>query len=326
MNPNLKLELQQNKVGVVGLGLMGSSIAIALLISGHEVIGLAPIKGEIETAEDHLDLLLDDCKKKGLLEDKKKNYLNRLTLTEDYKDLKECKLVLECVIEDKKIKKEVYRKIEAHLNKDSILATNTSAIPVSLLQEYLRYPQRFLGIHWAEPAYASRFLEITRGEKTKDSYLSKTFNYALLWKKEPTVIKKDIRGFLTNRLMYAATRELFSLVESKKISIEDADKAFRYDAGAWMTFMGIFKRMRYLGIENFKTIFKNIFPLLDNSETVPEKMKKLEKMNARGVHDKVGFYPYDDETAKEWIDAFADFNEDVFKLAEQYPSEKKNMI
>ena len=130
-------------------------------------------------------------------------YLKRLYITEDYSLLQDCKLVIECTLENISIKKAVYQKIEKAINKDALLTSNTSAIPISILQKETKYPHRFFGLHWAEPSHTTRFLEIICGEQSdisKGEYLYELSHY---WGKEPTLVRKDIRGFITNRLMYA---------------------------------------------------------------------------------------------------------------------------
>ena len=307
-------------VGVVGLGLMGSSIAVALLMAGHVVKGIAPLADELATANAHIENHLQHCRKAGLLNEPIKAYMDRLTVSGSYTILADCLMVLECVVERPEIKQQVYFNIGQSVTPDAIIASNTSAIPISILQSYVPNPERFLGIHWAEPAYMTRFLEITCGAQTKTEYADWAFELAHHWGKEPTLLKKDIRGFVTNRLMYAVYREGLNLADNGDATIEDMDKAFRYDAGSWMTLMGVFRRMDYLGLDNLESVFKNIFPLLNNSDSVPLAMQKMIDIQAKGTQTSKGFYNYEGTEAKEWDDAFAEFNKDIDKLAAQYPS------
>src|SRR5690606_8500977 len=201
------------KVGVVGLGLMGSSIVVSLLAAGHQVIALAPIAGEKDAAAKHLADLLQHADEVGLLSRGIALTFDRLKLTEDYRELAGCHFIQECVIEDKAIKSVVYQKIGASVANSAIIASNTSAIPISELQEFVPNPERFLGIHWAEPAYMTRFLEITCGQFTQIEIAEYVMTLGKAWGKEPTLLKKDIRGFITNRLMYAVYREALTLIE-----------------------------------------------------------------------------------------------------------------
>src|SRR5690606_22908261 len=145
-----------------------------------------------------------------------------------------CKLVIECTLEDIEIKKLVYKKIENEVSEDTIITSNTSAIPISILQKQTRIPSRFLGLHWAEPSHTTRFLEIICGDDSDQSLAEWLYELSHFWGKEPTLVRKDIRGFITNRLMYAMYREAFHLVENGFASVEDVDRACRNNAGYWM--------------------------------------------------------------------------------------------
>lgn len=317
---NNKAELKNIEVGVVGLGLMGSSIIVSLLLAGHPVKAIAPIPDDMKLAASRVREQLKHCRKSGLMNGSVDHYESRLEITEDYGQLKNCDLVFECVIEDIAIKASVYNKIAKEVEVDTIIASNTSAIAISILQQLVPNPERFIGIHWAEPAYATRFMEITCGEKTCLDYAEWVFDIAHDWGKEPTLLRKDIRGFITNRLMYAVYREIFHLVDHGHATIEDVDKAFRYDAGSWITLMGVLRRMDFVGLADSTEILKNIFPILCNADKVPPLMQEMVDSNARGTQNQVGLYKYTPKEAKEWEDAFAMFNKDIYQLASFYPA------
>src|SRR5690606_13159367 len=114
----------------------------------------------------HIVDLLRHAEASGLLVKGLAYYVQRLRVTDDYNDIAVCAFVQECVIEDKEIKKTVYQKIAAHVQQHTIIASNTSAIPISELQDFVPTPGRFVGVHWAEPAYMTRFMEVTCGTAT----------------------------------------------------------------------------------------------------------------------------------------------------------------
>ncbi|MEO8763884.1 MAG: 3-hydroxyacyl-CoA dehydrogenase family protein [Ginsengibacter sp.] len=317
-----KKEITAIEVGVVGLGLMGSSIIVSLLLAGHEVKAIAPLPGDLEFAISLIKDQINQCIKAGLIKPSFKLNAVQLDISENYQQLKNCDVVFECVIEDIEIKAAVYKKIANEVNPDTVIATNTSAISITTLQKLVPQPGRFLGIHWAEPAYASRFMEITCGEETDLAYAEWIFDIAHHWGKEPTLLKKDIGGFITNRLMYAVYREIFHLVSNGLTTMEDADKAFRYDAGSWMTLMGVFRRMDFTGLPDWERIFKSIFPILCNDNKVPAIMQQMVDCNAQGTRNLKGLYTYTQKQAKEWQEAFAMFNNEIFHLASFYPSGK----
>ncbi|GAB3248646.1 3-hydroxyacyl-CoA dehydrogenase family protein [Larkinella harenae] len=320
------IQTSEISVGVVGLGLMGSSIVAALLLAGHPVKAIAPLPTELADAPERILSQIKHGEEADLLTKSPEEHRTQLTVSADYAILKECRLVLECVTERINIKQVVYQKIAAVVGNDAVIASNTSAIPISQLQQYVPNPERFLGIHWAEPAYMTRFMEITCGSQTSLERANWVFELAHYWKKEPTLLRKDIRGFVTNRLMYAIYREAFHLVETGAANMDDVDKAFRYDAGSWITMMGIFRRMDYTGLQDYAEIFRRIFPLLSNSDDVPDSMKPLVEKQLRGTQSAQGLYDYTEDEAKEWDNAFAVFNKDIFQLAARYPFRKDQQI
>jgi 3-hydroxybutyryl-CoA dehydrogenase len=316
------LNLSEIYVGVVGLGLMGSSIVAALLIAGHPVVAIAPISDDAKGAVGRIHQQLDYCLQAGVITKSPEYYFDRLIVSEDYLHLANCAVVIECVIEKIEIKASVYSKITEVVTSRAIIGSNTSALPISVLQKHVLHPERFVGIHWAEPAFMTRFLEITCGEHTGREEADLIFELAHYWGKEPTLLRKDIRGFITNRLMYAVYREIFHVLESGKASQEDVDKAFRYDAGSWMTLMGIFRRMDYSGLPDYALIFEKVFPRLSNSTEVPLRMQEMVAHAARGVHNGKGLYSYGQGEAGQWDEAFASFNNDIRQLASEYSASK----
>lgn len=316
-------------IGVVGLGLMGNSIITSLVLSGCRIIALAPLNSDRESAPEYLRHQLHHAQSLNLLDQPVGYYLEQITITEDYADLEPCVLVMECVVEDREIKASVHQKIEKAVSSSTIIGTNTSAIPISRLQKNLRNPERFMGIHWAEPAYATRFLEIICGSDTDISIAQSVCEWAEGWNKEPTLLQKDIRGFITNRLMYAIYREALSLEENGTISFEDLDKAARYDMGSWIPLMGIFQRMDYLGPHQEVEKYTALLPTLSIRTTTPEIMKNQVKNKHKGVHNGKGIFTYTPEEAEKWKTAFAVFNRDMYFLIEKYaelkPSKTKEI-
>src|SRR5690606_651715 len=305
-------------IGVVGLGLMGTSIISSLVISGCRIIALAPVTNDLEQAPEVLKKQLKHARSLNILSHSVEYYLDRIQITEDYSKLQPCVIVLECVIEDRHIKASVYEKIEAVVPEHTLIGTNTSAIPISSLQPYLKHPGRFMGIHWAEPAYATRFMEITCGADTDPEKAQKVSTWAEGWNKEPILLQKDIRGFITNRLMYAVYREALTLEEEQVATMQDLDKAARYDMGSWISLMGIFQRMDYMNSEEEFVRTRALLPKLSNRTDVPEIMKIQVREKHRGVHSGQGLFTYSKEEAEAWKKAFSLFNRDMYFLSEKY--------
>lgn len=311
----------QIPVGVVGLGLMGCSIATCLLMAGHPVTAVAPIENDLEHAEKRIRAHLSRSLQEGLTEKTPDAHLKNLSISMDYSQLAPCALVIECTIENIDIKKSVYDKIESVVKPEAILTSNTSAIPISILQKQTRHPERFFGLHWAEPSHTTRFLEIICGEQSDVSKGEYLYDLSHAWGKEPTLVRKDIRGFITNRLMYALYREAFYLVENGYATVEDVDRACRNNAGYWMTLVGVFRWMDLTGVPAYHTVMKDLFPTLNNSTAVPKLIDDIVKAGGKGVANAHGFHPYTEEEAKLWEETFKEFSYEIRKLALKYPAD-----
>jgi 3-hydroxybutyryl-CoA dehydrogenase len=275
----------------------------------------------METAEFRIRKHLNKAKEEGLITETAEFYLENLIISEAYSTLKLCQLVIECTIENEEIKRSVYGKIEAEISDDALLTSNTSAIPISMLQKLTQKPDRFFGLHWAEPSHTTRFLEIICGDQsdiTKGEYL---YELSHGWGKEPTLVRKDIRGFIANRLMYAMYREAFYLVENGYATVEDVDRACRNNTGYWMTLVGVFGWMDLTGVPAYHNVMKDLNATLYNGTEVPKLIDDIVKSGGKGVSNGQGFYQYSPEEATLWEETFADFSYEIRKLALKYPAD-----
>jgi 3-hydroxybutyryl-CoA dehydrogenase len=305
-------------IGTVGLGLMGSSIATCILAAGHEVTSLIKDISQAAEARERILGFLWQLKEEGILKQDPTRVIQKHLITDDVNRLKGHELVIESITENIEEKKKVYRQLETVLSPTAIIGSNTSAIPVTVLQQGLQHPERLLGIHWAEPAHITRFMEVICGGATDLRNAYTVIAFAEGWGKEPSLLKKDIRGFITNRIMYAMLREAFNLVENGYATVEDVDRSLRNDLGYWITFAGPFRFMDLTGIPAYLTVMKDLFPELDNSSKAPALMERLVSEGAMGVSNAQGFYPYTTETAEQWEKSFIEFSYDIRKLAEKY--------
>ena len=308
-------------VGVVGLGLMGCSICTCLLMAGHKVIAIAAIPADLDHAAHRITAHLRKSVAEGLISESPEHYLANLTITDNYACLAETGLVIECTLENIDIKKSVYHKIESVVTDETLLASNTSAIPISILQQQTKKPSRFFGLHWAEPSHTTRFLEIICGDNSDVSKGEALYQLSHFWRKEPTLVRKDIRGFITNRLMYALYREAFYLVENGYASVEDVDRACRNNAGYWMTLVGAFRWMDLTGVPAYHTVMKDLFPTLSNQTEVPKLINDIVLAGGKGVSNAKGFYEYSTEEARLWEETFAEFSYEIRRLALKYPAD-----
>jgi len=316
-----KIEPTEITIGVVGLGLMGCSITTCLLMANHKVVAVAPLPSDLLHAEKRISGHLTKSKEEGLIEFSVDHYRKSLTITENYEQLAACTLVIECTLEDVSIKKQVYDKIESVISSDCLLTSNTSAIPISILQSLTKLPTRFFGLHWAEPSHTTRFLEVICGSQSDVAKGEFLYELSHLWGKEPTLVRKDIRGFITNRLMYAMYREACYLVENDYATVEDVDRACRNNPGYWMTLVGVFRWMDLTGVDAYHKVMKDLLPDLCNNQNIPKLIDDIVKQGGRGVSNSKGFYNYTPEEARLWEETFREFSYEIRELALKYPAD-----
>jgi 3-hydroxybutyryl-CoA dehydrogenase len=301
------------------MGLMGTSIVTCLLAAGHPLAAVEIDAAKRRSATRRVLALLEELKKEGLLKSDPRRLVERFTVSDSYSVLAESAVVIESIIENLEAKTKALRSIEEVVSPQTLIGSNTSAIPVSDLQQGALHPERILGIHWAEPAHVTRFMEIICGKDTDPACAERAVALARGWGKEPSLVRRDIRGFITNRCFYALLREAFHLVESGYATVEDVDRSLRNDLGYWITFAGPFRYMDITGIPAYEAVIRDLFPELSCETKVPPLMSKVVQSGARGVSNAKGFYHYTPAQAKRWQKLFLKFSYEIRALALRYP-------
>ena len=160
-------KILKEPVGLVGLGLMGQGIATCLLAHGFEVVAHNRTLKRARSSLAHIARALDEMVRRKLTAKAKiRDWRDRYRLAPALDELAPCALVVETAKEDLTLKREIYATLEQVLSERAVISSNTSSIPISLLQEGRRHPERFIGMHWGEPVQVMRYLEITPGSLT----------------------------------------------------------------------------------------------------------------------------------------------------------------
>jgi 3-hydroxybutyryl-CoA dehydrogenase len=293
-------------VGVVGLGLLGRGIAACFLGHDFEVVAFARNEQTHASVREHLEQMIDELVELGGFDAAlRQNWLARYLPATDYPSLRGCSFVVESVVENIATKHEVFDRLEAEVDTAAIIASNSSAIPITQLQKGRQHPERFLAMHWAEPAHATRFLEIIRGEQTSEATVQTTLALARRLGKEPSLLQMEIPGFIVNRIGYAMYREALSLLESGVADAETIDRSMRNALGLWATLCGPLRWMDLTGgPELYAQAMQQVLPSLNNSTQIPPAMRRLAETGARGVANGRGFYNYTPEEARRWEELY----------------------
>jgi 3-hydroxyacyl-CoA dehydrogenase/enoyl-CoA hydratase/3-hydroxybutyryl-CoA epimerase len=187
------------KVGIVGAGFMGAGIAQVSAAVGLQVVLVDRDQETADKGKAALNKALSDRVMKGRMKGADRDaLLAQITPTPDYNALKDCDLVIEAVFEDRKVKADVIKKVQAVIGEGAILASNTSTLPITSLASEFKDPKRFIGIHFFSPVDRMLLTEIIVGKETGDKALAVALDYVRAIRKTPIVVN-DTRGFYANR-------------------------------------------------------------------------------------------------------------------------------
>lgn len=317
----------ERKVAIVGLGLLGRGIAACFLAHGFRVVAIDQEKARHAEAREQIAFMIGELVEFAsfpatLWSEWETRYHPDTT----FDAVKDCCFVVESVTESIAAKEAVYDALEALLPAHIIIATNTSAIPISQLQSRRKVPARFVGMHWAEPAHVTRFSELIRGDQTSEETLRVATEMARQLGKEPCVCQQDIPGFIVNRIGYAMYREAFHMIESGVADAATIDCAMRNALGLWASVCG---PLRWIDItggpELYAKAMQHVVPTLDTSKQVSPVLTKLAEAGARGIANGRGFYSYTKEDAEFWEQLYRKHAWRVTKAQQEYfPLDKNN--
>jgi len=295
-------------VGLVGLGFMGRGIAGCLLANGLHVISYTLAQSEYDQARVAVTHAIEELIEHANFDPAlREEWPSRYREAASPQDLAQCDFIIESITESSEAKHQLFAQLETIVSFTTPIASNTSAIPISLLQQGRQHPERFLGMHWAEPAHATRFLELIRGEHTNDASLATAQQLALRLGKDACIVQQDIPGFIVNRLGYAMYREACNLLHLGIGDAETIDKAFRNSIGLWASVCG---PLRWIDLTGGPALYgktmTGVLPTLLNAPELPEPIATLMHDGATGVRSGQGFYSYTPEEAKHWEDIYRD--------------------
>jgi 3-hydroxybutyryl-CoA dehydrogenase len=315
------------RVAVVGLGLLGRGIAGCFLGHGFHVVAIDRSETQHAEARKQIATIMQELVAFGGFASRLlTEWQERYTAATNFDGVKDCSFVVESVTEDVTAKEAVFDSLESLLSSGTVIATNTSAIPISQLQQRRKFPARFVGMHWAEPAHATRFMELIRGEQTSAEALQTATAMARRLGKEPCICQRDIPGFIVNRIGYAMYREAFNLMQSGVADAATIDCAMRNALGLWASVCG---PLRWIDItggpELYARAMQHVMPDLSRATELPPVMQELAAAGARGVTNGRGFYSYTPGEAHQWEELYRKHAWRIAKMQNEYfPLQKEN--
>src|SRR5215207_5696293 len=279
-----------SKVGVLGCGLMGHGITQVCAQAGWDVVVREVDQGALDKGVGKIEKQLGRAVEKGKLEQADADSVRgRITPTLDYGELADCDLVIEAITEDLDLKNEMWAEVDAIVKDDAFFASNTSSLPVAEQAAATKRPERFLGLHFFNPAQVMPLLEVVRAEQTSDEAYELGFEIGERLGKT-TVAAKDNRGFIVNRLLVPYMLDAIRAHEQGVGSIQDIDTGMM--AGASHP-MGPLTLADFVGLDTLAAIADvMVDAYAEERFAAPETLRKMVDVGDFGRKSGMGFYDY----------------------------------
>ncbi len=235
-----------NSIFVVGAGLMGSGIAQVCAQAGMSVV-LNDVRQEaLDRAMKNIAWSVGKFIEKGKLSEDKETVLDRIQPADDFSKASKADLAIEVVFEQIALKKEIFEKLDQACRPEAIIASNTSAIPITELAAATGRPEKVLGLHFFSPVPMMQAVEVIKGVSTADETAQSGKDFVHRIGKEPIMVNRDVPGFVINRINLPANMEAMRLMEQGVATVEDIDKGLRLASGRKM---GIFETGDLVGLD-----------------------------------------------------------------------------
>jgi 3-hydroxybutyryl-CoA dehydrogenase len=278
------------KVGVVGLGTMGAGIAQVSIVAGHETVGREVSQELAEQGRSKIEHYLGRAvEKERMTAAERDDALGRLTLTTELSGLADCDLVIEAVLEELPLKREVFQALDQLTRPDAVLATNTSALSVAEIAEATDRPERVVGMHFFNPAPVLPLVEIVRAPKTSDEAVRAAYEWAERAGKQP-VNCSDTPGFIVNRILIPLLNDCVRVLDEAEVTPEDLDKAMVNGAG-WP--LGPCALVDLVGIDVHIHASEALHEKLGEARMAPpDRLLELQGQGRLGRKSGAGFFEY----------------------------------
>lgn len=275
--------MSKARIAVIGAGLMGHGIAQVFALAGHDVTIYDAFPASLDTVKARIVANLKD-----LGDDE--SAVNRVTPEADLaKALAGADYVVEAVLEDLALKQKLFTEIEKHVRPDTILASNTSVIPITAIMQGLKRRERALGTHWWNPPFLVPLVEVIETQWTLPETVEFTMKLHADAGKKPAHVKKDVPGFIGNRLQHALWREAIALVENGICDAETVDSVIKSAFGRRLAVLGPLENADMVGTDLTLAIHRNVLGDIDSRPGPSPYLEKLVKDGKLGFKSGEGF-------------------------------------
>ncbi len=287
---------------MLGCGTMGHSIALNAAWAGLRVTMQGISDADLEQGWTNMLKKLEVMLNNGILSESEAGHIQEnIKMTVSVEEaVQGATFVIEAVPENIQLKIDLFKRLDALCDPDVILASNTSGLSPTEIASETAHPERTVVTHFWNPAHLIPLVEVVRGEKTGDEAVERSFQLLKQMKKKPIEVKKEVPGFVGNRLQYALFREAQYLLEEGIASKEDIDDAVTYGIGRRLPVSGPLMTADMGGLDVFSAISDYLFQHLSSAEESLPELKKLVSEQKLGDKTGEGYYKWDEAFSKEY--------------------------
>lgn len=278
-------------VTVIGTGTMATGIAAGFLGANVPVMVLGRTQEKAEQCLNDAIALCSPDKRSALGS-------SRAGEIDTWNDWTDCHWIVETIVEDLPTKQALFRSLDQRVPEGIPIGSNSSAYPISKIAQGLKTAHRMMGAHYFMPAELVPLVEIVLGEKTDPIIADRVYNFYRSVDKKPVLVKKDIPGFLANRIQHALMREALYLIDHGIATPEDVDDAVRYSFGFRYAAVGPITQKELSGWDVNCNAAKEIYPALCNDSTMPASILNMVKSGKTGTKNLAGFWLWTPEKVK----------------------------
>src|SRR3974390_3405270 len=271
------------RIAVIGAGLMGHGIAQVFALAGHDVTIYDSVQATLDSAKARILTNLND------LGDDRKAAERITPVAELAVAVRDADYVVEAVLENLPLKQTLFAEIEQHVRPDTILSSNTSVIPITKIMEGLKRRERALGTHWWNPPFLVPLVEVIETQWTSPQVVDFTIKLHAAAGKKPAHVRKDVPGFIGNRLQHARWREAISLVENGICDAETVDAVVKASFGRRLAVLGPIENADQVGTDLTLAIHETVLPAIDSRPGPSPYLKKLVAEGKLGFKSGEGF-------------------------------------
>ena len=296
------------QVAVIGSGIMAAGIAAGFIAQSIPVVILGRSKDKSEAC---LDKAITLANKIGLVGENAKKDAAAIKsgqstgVLEDWTSWDQCQWVIETVAENLALKQKVFHYLDGVVPGNIPIGSNSSGFPISKIAEGLKTANRMMGAHYFMPAEVVPLVEIVMGQNTELSFAQQACELYRSIDKTPVLVKKDIPGFLANRIQHALMREALSLVQEGIATPDDIDDAVRYSFGFRYAAVGPMTQKEISGWDGMANAAREIYPSLSNITTLPAKVEQLMSEGKTGMKAGEGFRKWTPEEIAQVSDSYS---------------------